>query len=447
MKAKKGRFIGIALFAGLILLTACMTGGSQPSRPVGNGGQCSQGEVSCNVLSGYAGNTVGSGLTGATIGGGGLRGAPNRVNGDYGVVGGGQGNMAGEGSTVAGGAGNMALHFHTTVGGGADNVADTQEATVCGGFKNTASERFATVCGGSVNVASDIDSTVSGGSGNVAGSRFTTVGGGAQNSAGNVASVVSGGDHNLAQGAYSSILGGLNNLAAGYIATVGGGAGNEATGSYSVIPGGFANQAAGDYSFAAGRDAHVNTNHPGVFLFADSNSFMFPSLIANEFAVRATGGVRFITGIDDSGSPLSGVRLSPGSGSWESLSDYNSKAGFALVDEHQILERLMSIPISSWYYRSQDPSIRHIGPMAQDFHAAFSIGQDGRYISTVDEEGVALAAIQELYRIVRGSGRLAQQGQIDSLERRLALSNGFAGASFLLAVLAFWRRLPVAGKK
>jgi hypothetical protein len=40
---------------------------------------------------------------------------------------------------------------------------------------------------------------------------------------------------------------------------------------------------------------------------------------------------------------------------------------------------------------------RHIGPVAQDFYAAFGLnGGDDKHISTVDEGGVALAAIQGL---------------------------------------------------
>ena len=167
----------------------------------------------------------------------------------------------------------------------------------------------------------------------------------------------------------------------------------------------------------------------------------------NEFAVRATGGVRFVTAVDASGAPTSGVRLSPGSGAWESLSDYNAKAGFAPVDGNQVLEQLMSIPISTWYYRGQNPSIRHIGPMAQDFYAAFHVGQDNRYISTVDEEGVALAAIQELYRMVQKNPALiqsdgVQQIQIASLEKRLEFSNGLAIASLLIAGLSLWKHTP-----
>jgi hypothetical protein len=449
MSAKNNGVKRMTLFAGMILLAACTSTSSPTGITTLRGMQCNQNEDSCNMLSGYYGNSVSSGVTGATIGGGGLRGGPNQVNGNYGTVGGGEGNLAGEGSTVAGGSANTAIHFHATVGGGANNLANAEESTVGGGLKNTASERFATVAGGALNTASDINSTVGGGSGNTASFKFATVSGGTANLASSEAATVSGGDHNLAQGAYSSILGGLNNAADGYIATVSGGAGNEASGSYAVIPGGFANSAAGSYSFAAGRGAQVEADDPGTFLFSDSSSFPFPSVAPNEFAVRATGGVRFVTGVDPAGNAASGVRLSPGSGSWESLSDVHAKAGFAPVDEQQILEQLMTIPISSWHYRSQDASIRHIGPMAQDFYSAFNVGQDDRYISTVDEEGVALAAIQELYRMVKGGETTGPvpdaestvlQKQIATLEGCLMLSNGLAAASFILALAALWRR-------
>jgi hypothetical protein len=442
MKGRPDRLIRLALFTGFLALSACITTNSPQPPAGGSPTACGQTDPSCNVLEGYSGNSVPIGFTGATISGGGQRGAPNQVNGNYASVGGGEGNFAGEGSTVAGGSYNSAIHFHATVGGGANNLADSEEATVAGGYKNTANQRFATVGGGAANLASDLNTTVSGGSGNTASYQFAAVGGGTQNLANNSASVVAGGDHNLARGAYSSILGGLNNSAYAYLATIGGGAGNIATGSYSVIPGGFANSAAGNYSFAVGRSAHVTADHPGAFLFADSSNFPFPSVAPNEFAVRATGGVRLITAIDESGASLSGVRLSPGSGAWETLSDYNSKAGFAPLDESQILQQLMSLQITSWYYRGQDATVRHIGPTAQDFRASFNIGRDGHYISTVDADGVALASIQELYRLFQNSRQAAPPPEIASLETRLAYSNALAAASFVLAITALWKRSP-----
>jgi len=441
--------VKIGLFAGLIGLAAC-TSRSTPISVQYKDTRCNLPAAACNILSGYSGNSVASGTSGATIAGGGLAGAPNQVNGNQGTVGGGEGNTAGEGSTVGGGSGNTARYFRATVGGGTSNAAEAEEATVGGGLTNTASGRFSSVGGGAANKASADYSTVSGGSGNTANYQLSSVGGGTDNQSSNEASVVAGGEHNLAQGAYSAVAGGINNAAGGQGTVVGGGAGNVASGSYALVPGGFSNLAAGDYSFAAGRNANVNAKDPGSFLFADSNNYQFPSIAPNEFGVRATGGVRFVTAIDPAGNPLAGVRISPGSGSWETLSDSQAKTSIVPVNEQQVLERLMSLQVSSWSYRGQEASIRHIGPMAQDFYNAFQVGEDNHYISTVDEEGVALAAIQQLYRLVQQNqaqtsatapaGDLALQAQIASLQRQLTFSNGLAGAALLTAILALWRR-------
>ena len=57
--------------------------------------------------------------------------------------------------------------------------------------------------------------------------------------------------------------------------------------------------------------------------------------------------------------------------------------------------------IATWNWKSQDAGIRHMGPMAQDFYAAFGLGETDKGISTVDGQGVALAAIQGLYQVVQ----------------------------------------------
>jgi hypothetical protein len=36
--------------------------------------------------------------------------------------------------------------------------------------------------------------------------------------------------------------------------------------------------------------------------------------------------------------------------------------------------------------------------MAQDFYAAFRVGEDDKHITSIDEDGVALAAIKALHR-------------------------------------------------
>jgi hypothetical protein len=85
-------------------------------------------------------------------------------------------------------------------------------------------------------------------------------------------------------------------------------------------------------------------------------------------------------------------------GVWTNASDRNQKAHFHPVSGRDVLRRLSAIPITTWNYKAEGSGVRHMGPMAQDFRAAFGLGDDDKHITTIDEGGVALAAIQELYR-------------------------------------------------
>ncbi len=78
------------------------------------------------------------------------------------------------------------------------------------------------------------------------------------------------------------------------------------------------------------------------------------------------------------------------------MSDRALKYGARPVTSAEVLERLSRLPISSWTYNNEPPGVRHIGPMAQDFNAAFGVGADPRFISPVDADGVTMAALQAL---------------------------------------------------
>jgi hypothetical protein len=84
------------------------------------------------------------------------------------------------------------------------------------------------------------------------------------------------------------------------------------------------------------------------------------------------------------------------SGSWSVISDRNAKMNFNGVDGQAVLAELATLPVETWSYNTQEASIRHMGPMAQDFKAAFGVGEDDTSISTVDAQGVAFAASQGL---------------------------------------------------
>lgn len=118
--------------------------------------------------------------------------------------------------------------------------------------------------------------------------------------------------------------------------------------------------------------------------------------------VIASGGNPLMT-VDAGGNVTTTGSVNP-------PSDRNRKENFASVDIDTVLERLSGIPVQTWKYRGDDAV--HIGPMAQDFHAAFSVGADEKFISTVDADGVALASIQALHADAK-----AKDAEIESLRK------------------------------
>ncbi len=119
------------------------------------------------------------------------------------------------------------------------------------------------------------------------------------------------------------------------------------------------------------------------------------SAAANEFAARATGGVRFVTAVDGTGVPTAGVQLASGGGSWSSLSDRMPRPASSRPPVGTSSASSSSCRSRPGRYKTQD-GVRHMGPMAQDFHRAFGLGESRRYIDSVDADGVALAAIKGL---------------------------------------------------
>ena len=345
--------------------------------------------TSPNFIAGYSGNSVTAGVFGATIGGGGTSSVGiNRVTDHYGTVSGGRGNRAGDGD------GDPADATYATVGGGYLNYASGSQSTIGGGRENSTTATYATVGGGYSNEAS---------------------------------------------GASATVGGGVNNTASGETATVCGGDNNTASGWSATVAGGENNTAAGDNSFAAGYRARANST--GCFVWGDSTYADVSCNVANRWVARASGGVYFYT----NPGLTSGVYVASGGNSWNAVSNRALKENFEPVDTQALLERLVRIEITTWNYKSQDPAIRHIGPMAEDFNALVNgLGGEGQdYINSLDADGVALAAIQGLYSLVQEKDariaeleervaaleawNVAQQAQIDDLEARLTALEQRAG--------------------
>lgn len=374
-----------------------------------------------------------------------LAGSENSARGEFSVVGGGSQNhtgathasilggrlnrAGGDHSVIAGGRENEVQGFAAAIAGGFANRAQAREAVVAGGSRNSALARYSAVSGGIQNVASGSSSTVSGGAYNVVDAIYASIAGGTRNTATADAAAVGGGGGNTAGGQFSAVVGGLANRVDGDYASVGGGYGNHAAGSYASVVGGEGNQASGDWSLAAGRNARVSVDHNGAILLADSSTTSFVSRASDEFAVRATGGVRLVTGVGPAGQPASGAILPSGSGSWAMQSDQNAKTAFGQVDQAAILEGVRSLPLSSWSYSGQDGAIRHVGPAAQDFYATFGFGEDERHISAVDADGVALAAIQALDEQAARDREVIEglQARVRALEARAERGQGALG--------------------
>lgn len=102
-------------------------------------------------------------------------------------------------------------------------------------------------------------------------------------------------------------------------------------------------------------------------------------------------------------------------GSLTQNSDINSKHNIEDVNGSLILQKIASLPVSEWTYKSDEHGVRHLGPMAQDFHAAFGLGEKPTGIAPGDMAGVALAAVKAL------QVKLAEKNaKIDQLEQRLS---------------------------
>lgn len=384
----------------------------------------------------------------ATIGGG----SGNIVSNDFATVAGGNRNIAG-GAAIGTLLGIFDLAVGATVSGGESNRARRAHTTVSGGKANTVTTEFSTIGGGLGNTIYGIDTAQVGT--NCCEGAYSFIGGGRGNSVVgfyNFHSVVAGGESNI-------VISPGNGTTLGNVASaIGGGSQNRIVAQYGTIPGGVLNEANRNHTFAAGRRAKAN--HEGAFVWADSQNADFSSTLVNQMRFRAAGGMEVVGGISTetlkfsasrtgdfnssvglamnnnttgSSSPALRVVNAGGNsaegalsvstagtgliarfgnssafvswlttnGTWNGLafnstSDRAAKENFSPVDPAEVLDKVAALPMSRWTYKTA-PGVEHIGPVAQDFHAAFGLnGKDDKHIATVDADGVALAAIQGL---------------------------------------------------
>jgi outer membrane murein-binding lipoprotein Lpp len=183
---------------------------------------------------------------------------------------------------------------------------------------------------------------------------------------------------------------------------------------YSVSMG-FATHANGQAAIALGYRATANANYGAIVISDGSSADSLQASADHQFNLRASGGIRLYT----NATRTSGVTMNAGAATWNTVSDRNRKDLFLAVDGEDVLARIRSLPVTTWrYITEEDRTVRHIGPMAQDWHRAFGFSPDSLTINQGDFDGVNLAGIQALdTRTERQQAELAAlHQQVQALE-------------------------------
>jgi hypothetical protein len=453
--------VGGGVFNGAAAYAATVSGGdgnlAGGQRSFIGGGFGNQALADISVLGGGLQNSILANADYSTIGGG--HGNIIQTNASASFIGGGTNNTiqsSASGSVIAGGFLNTIQSgaFASTIAGGVQNIIqygsvldagaysfigagqnntiehDAEASVIAGGLNNTIQfgNQVANINGGwqnSINRgpgAFDYStlSCIGGGYLNgINGSSYAAIGGGNNNIIRNAStySTIAGGWNNSTgtNALYATIGGGIGNFIQtnAQNATVGGGINNSCLANGATVPGGY-NNIAGFTSFAAGTQARATND--ASFVWADNQGTPFSSTANNQVSFRCLGGVRFTSG---SGAVNQTVSWAPGSGSWSFSSDRALKEQFETVDSRAVLEKVASLPISEWNYKGY--AQRHIGVMAQDFHAAFPLNESTTTLNDADLHGVTLAAIQGLNQKIdeQAEAIKTKDAHISDLEKRV----------------------------
>lgn len=428
-----------------------------------------------NVIGGSVSSSVDAGRVGAFIGGG----RSHTAQGDWTTIGGGERNyVSGQWSSVGGGERNTASGEGATVTGGRNNTANASHATIGGGENNLSIARASTVAGGEGNNSRFEYSTVGGGQNNLSEADWATIGGGLNNRSIGSTATIGGGDGNTSSAVAATVAGGKQNTSGGQYATVPGGHLNTAAGDYSLAAGrraranhhgsfvwadsgdadfdsladnqflvraaftgiNRANQITGNEFF--GIRAPVTNAFGGMYIetagvglpfygyamnggvrayhyvdSGDANKWKL-NVVGDRVTVTTSGNVGIATAAPTERLHVIGNILA--TGTITGSSDRNVKENFEAVDAREVLNKVAALPIARWNYKTEK-GVTHVGPMAQDFHAAFAVGADDKHISMVDADGVALTAIQGLNQKVeeQAAELRSKEAELRAVKERL----------------------------
>ena len=429
-------------------------GGSYNTIQTNSGFSTIAGGFDNRILNSAANSTIGGGAVNqirdtnfaATISGG--YGNIIQANAANSAIGGGNINVIeqlSERSTIAGGYHNniKSNATYATIGGGGQNVIQTaaDDSSIGGGYGNVVKQSSAnsSIGGGYQNtIQANASSSVIGGGGNNevqanAGGATISGGGGNTVQTGASGATIGGGEGNTVTGSYGTVPGGSGNIAAAGSFAAGNRAKAVHSGSFvwaDTTPADFSTATNNQFLIRANGGVIINYNPGyeqiapnGESLVVGGDTFIdgkLEAITASVSNVNASIGdfdqINVVNSVRaqgywaDFGKPQNAVFTSynlqfKDSGSvgahcdgltWMDASDKNLKQGFEPLNNQTILNKVATLPITKWSYKTQGEKTRHIGPVAQDFYAAFGVGADDKHIATLDESGVALAAIQGL---------------------------------------------------
>ena len=340
--------------------------------------------------------------------------------------------------TTASGDSSTAMGYDTTASGTASTAMG--QSTEASGNRSTAM--------GETTIASGTASTAMGQSTEASGNRSTAMG-----------------ETTIASGNRSTAMGSQTTANGSYSTAFG--RGTTASGSYSTAMGS-QTTASGHYSTAMGRDTEARGLHSTAF-GQDTEAISYSSTAmgyqttargnystAMGFRTTAPSASEVVLGQYNTAYTLASTTLWDSAdrlfvlgngtadanrsdalivykngnatlaGTLTQLSDRNKKENFVEVDPASILDKVAALPVSTWNYKTSPGTDRHIGPMAQDFHAAFGLGNTDKGIATVDADGIALAAIQGLNQKVESENETLKR-ENEELRRRLEKLENLVG--------------------
>ena len=216
----------------------------------------------------------------------------------------------------------------------------------------------------------------------------------------------------------SNVCSGFACTAIGYTVRAGG------QGSVAL---GYRTTANNDYAVAIGYRASNNGRTGTMVMGDESTTDSVRNQADNEFRIRYNGGIRLRVSTAANGNTPGaggnvGCDLTVAVPSWTCASSRTLKENYLAVDGEDILYRVRNVPVTTWSMIGADARVRHLGPVAEDFWAAFGLGLGETAIGLGDIDGVNFAAAQALEkRTTALRAELAEKtARIEALESELA---------------------------